>query len=360
MNKIWTVLISVALAFLCAGCPPTATPTPTPTFKLVYAAENGEIAGINPQTVKKGLDGTEVEALAKEGYHFVKWSDGVATASRTDTDVQADISVRASFEPNWKTLDFPGATSTQVCGIHQGKVFGSYRDVSGIQHGFLYDIETESYATFDFPGAVSTEVCGIDGSNIAGSCWDNANPGWHGFLYDVEKKTYAAIDMPGATNTEVCGIDGSNIVVVCYNNPCMVSSFLYDGKNWVRLEKPGATNTEVCGISGNKIVGVYFDASGWHTFLYDIETESYVTIDKPEAISVEARGISGNKLVGVYSDDSHNSHGFLCDGESWTTIDKPGVTGYTCPIGISDNKIVGDCVDASGIQHGFLYTIPEP
>jgi hypothetical protein len=47
--------------------------------------------------VNYGANGTPVTAVPKNNYHFVSWSDGVLTASRTDTNVTANISVTASF-----------------------------------------------------------------------------------------------------------------------------------------------------------------------------------------------------------------------------------------------------------------------
>jgi hypothetical protein len=47
--------------------------------------------------VSSGGSGTQVTAVANSGYHFVSWSDGAATASRTDTNVTGNISVTASF-----------------------------------------------------------------------------------------------------------------------------------------------------------------------------------------------------------------------------------------------------------------------
>ena len=68
------------------------------TFTLTYTAgEGGNISGQATQTVQQGKNGTEVEAKANEGYKFVKWSDGVTTAKRTDTNVQANLSVKAEF-----------------------------------------------------------------------------------------------------------------------------------------------------------------------------------------------------------------------------------------------------------------------
>ena len=40
-----------------------------------------------------------VTAEPKEGYRFVRWSDGVTTAARNDIDIRADLYVTAIFEP---------------------------------------------------------------------------------------------------------------------------------------------------------------------------------------------------------------------------------------------------------------------
>jgi len=65
---------------------------------LTYnAGAGGSISGATPQTVASGADGSEVTAVPNAGYRFVRWSDGVMTASRTDTNVTADINVTAVF-----------------------------------------------------------------------------------------------------------------------------------------------------------------------------------------------------------------------------------------------------------------------
>jgi len=71
------------------------------THTLTYTAgAGGSISGTSPQTVDYGSDGTQVTAVPNTGYHFVKWSDDVMTASRTDTRVTANISVAANFAIN--------------------------------------------------------------------------------------------------------------------------------------------------------------------------------------------------------------------------------------------------------------------
>lgn len=68
-------------------------------YTLQYmAGPNGQIMGQAQQQLEEGEDGQEVTAKADANYRFVRWSDGVATASRTDRNVQGDLTVTAQFE----------------------------------------------------------------------------------------------------------------------------------------------------------------------------------------------------------------------------------------------------------------------
>ena len=68
------------------------------TYTLTYAAgAHGSLTGDASQSVDYGGSGTAVTAVAGTGYHFVRWSDGVLTASRTDSDVSGPVDVTAQF-----------------------------------------------------------------------------------------------------------------------------------------------------------------------------------------------------------------------------------------------------------------------
>jgi hypothetical protein len=74
------------------------TPPPVTTYTLTYTAgTGGTISGSNFQTVSADGSGTAVTAVANTGYAFANWSDDVTTASRTDSNVQANLSVTANF-----------------------------------------------------------------------------------------------------------------------------------------------------------------------------------------------------------------------------------------------------------------------
>lgn len=70
------------------------------TYTLLYLVDGmqGTLSGQSSQIVPAGGDGTEVTAIPSAGFRFIRWSDGVTTASRTDTDVTADLTVTAEFE----------------------------------------------------------------------------------------------------------------------------------------------------------------------------------------------------------------------------------------------------------------------
>lgn len=91
--KIFVLVFVVALSLgLLAACAHNE-------YTLKYAAgEGGGVTGETEQVVKEGEDGSTVTAVADFGYKFVKWSDGVTTAERTDREVSEDITVTAEFE----------------------------------------------------------------------------------------------------------------------------------------------------------------------------------------------------------------------------------------------------------------------
>jgi ribosome-associated toxin RatA of RatAB toxin-antitoxin module len=85
------------------------------TYTLTYAAgSGGTISGTVIQTVPYGGSGTAVTAVPNTGYHFVRWSDGSATAARTDSGVVANIAVSATFAVD--TIDTRTLTYTVGAG----------------------------------------------------------------------------------------------------------------------------------------------------------------------------------------------------------------------------------------------------
>ena len=68
-------------------------------FTVKYLCnEGGSIQGETTQTVERGKDATSVTAVADVDFEFVKWSDGITTATRQDKAVSKNITVTAIFK----------------------------------------------------------------------------------------------------------------------------------------------------------------------------------------------------------------------------------------------------------------------
>jgi len=90
----------------------------TITYTLTYTASvGGSITGTPTQTVNHGEDGTPVTAVPDDGYHFVKWSDGLTTATRTDANVTANLTAEAEFAINTYTLTYTASVGGSITGI---------------------------------------------------------------------------------------------------------------------------------------------------------------------------------------------------------------------------------------------------
>lgn len=79
----------------------------TTTYTLKYSSQYSlsDLVGATTQTVNKGSNGTTVTANAthwrsadNKTLNFYKWNDGVTTKSRTDNNVQKNISVTAEYK----------------------------------------------------------------------------------------------------------------------------------------------------------------------------------------------------------------------------------------------------------------------
>ena len=133
-------------------------------YNLSYtASEGGSILGSAQQIVSHGENGSLVEAVANDGYGFAGWSDGaVPTRTRTDRNVQASLSVTASFRPASYTVSFDTHGSSAI--TSQTIVRGSCPtepEADPTREGYRFkdwftDAETESY--FDFSDKVYADV----------------------------------------------------------------------------------------------------------------------------------------------------------------------------------------------------------
>ncbi len=125
MKNIFKILLLVIVVCLgavvfsaCTGCKENRA------YSLIYTAgEGGSIEGDVCQTVHNGESGTEVVAVAGDGFEFVQWSDGVTTQSRTDKNISHDINVTARFaKVEYFTITYDAGEGGSIEGLTQQTV----------------------------------------------------------------------------------------------------------------------------------------------------------------------------------------------------------------------------------------------
>src|SRR6266480_3917947 len=92
-----------------------------------------------------------------------------------------------------------------------------------------------------------------------------------------------------------------------------------------------------------------------HADSFSLDPSTLTRIDVPGASATFALGINNaGQIVGTYEDDT-GFHGFTASGDHFTTIEVPGTT-FTQASGINNHgQIVGNHTDADGAAHGYLY-----
>jgi probable HAF family extracellular repeat protein len=250
-----------------------------------------------------------------------------------------------------------------------GQIIGSYFDSNSRSHGFLYD-GGNNYATIDDPAAgASANVTTLAGINDAGQIvgyYQDASGDEHSFVGLEQTPVFTTLDDPSAHNvpgngTGAAGINNTGQIVGSHVDASGVShGYLYSGGVYTTVTDNLiiAENTVATGINDSgRIVGYSAEALGFYIGFVDIGG-SFSIIDDPNSSSGQtfALGINdANQIVGYYNDSS-GSHGFLKNGEAYTTLDDPQANGVTVATGINaSGEIVGYYYNGSG-AHGFLYS----
>ena len=166
----------------------------------------------------------------------------------------------------YTTLSDPLATptneGTQARGISGNDVVGTYFGSDNRYHGFLYNINTNTYTTLDYPNPSGDSAAfGISANNVVGEIGNDDGPS---YLYNISANTYTSLAVP-LDGGFAYGIDGGNIVG--YYDSGGSNGFLYDGGTFTTIDDPSAVNTTLTDISGNNIVGY---AGGSGTSIYGV------------------------------------------------------------------------------------------
>jgi uncharacterized membrane protein len=264
---------------------------------------------------------------------------------------------QAQMKLTYKTIDYPGAVSTQAWSINDfGIVVGRYRDAS-TSYGFLY--KDGRFTTITIPGASYVFARGINNlGDIVGEYVD-VNGDFHGFMlhrgvvtnidvagigstivrgindygmvsgvyYDAYDAPHAftwlkglatTVDLPGSLVLSpgfYVNLNNAGTLVGCADDPPIEATHAFLRNNGVFMTFNFFDPMEFASASGisntGAIVGGYATIGGeGHGVLFDQGTIQY--FDVLGAHSTDARGINiFRTIVGFYRDQDGNMHGFL-------------------------------------------------
>ncbi len=111
------LIFLMACTMLFAACNEQEEKPKSTLYTLVYqAGEGGSVSGESEQKVLEGENGSFIAAVPNEGYEFDKWTDGITTATRMDTNVRSDLTVTAFFQKKTYTVSYKAAENGTLKG----------------------------------------------------------------------------------------------------------------------------------------------------------------------------------------------------------------------------------------------------
>lgn len=281
----------------------------------------GPYAAVPNPSRKQGRSALDLGLASAKTYKFASADyPGAATNIAFDENTNTILGITEFTDEqgftlkgnNYQLLNLPGSQASGATGINtSGQIVGSYSDVGGTVHGFL------------FSGGVVTNV--DDPNASAGS----TNP------YDLNDAG------------EIVGyyIDSVN-VTHGFSTP--------DGINFITIDCPGATSTIATGVNtSGDISGQYTDAFLiTHGFL--LKAGVFTTLDFPLATFTVALGINdSDEIAGYFVDKNNGEHGFIYSANRFAQVDVAGAK-YTQLTRIKNNgRITGDYADNIGGWHGL-------
>jgi uncharacterized membrane protein len=281
----------------------------------------------------------------------------------------------------WKytSIDYPGATSTQVFGLNdRGEAVGE-ATVGTMQFGFTYNTKKATFTVLpNVPGAPTTNTLAINNAGvIAGSAGDGSSN--RGIILD--QGGFSFFSTPGWAYTEGRGISDNGQLVTGYGADSTLSNyvgFIYDAQDNRFIEFLPSIFTIAQGINSHKqVVGnVQLDPSvaypgapaGGYGFLRQSNGD-VVLFRVNGAINNRGRGINNSGLItGFFTDTStHVNRGFVAQVavapayqdlrvQGDALLDVPGAGGTIAEAINNSGQVAGTWFDAAGNDHGFFAT----
>jgi hypothetical protein len=165
-------------------------------------------------------------------------------------------------EHHFRTIDYPGATATQVYGINDfGVMSGFFSDTGGTIHGFT--LCNGHFTPFDVPGAIDTFGVRINDFGVVTVQYVTPDDVNHSAI-DVYGH-YVPADVPGAVASHILGINNSVETTYSYTNSAGIFHAVVrtPGGEFEPIDFPGASDSFGDDVNNHGlIVATYENAQG--------------------------------------------------------------------------------------------------
>ena len=267
---------------------------------------------------------------------------------------------------NFKTVDYPGDSFTQLLGINNSGDIAGYHGFA-INAGFTYNLGSGQFTIENFPKAEMTQVIGINNEPFKTSGFYVLKNGKTEGFTDY-KGTFVTVNYPKTPFNQLLSQNDFGQSAGYYSTKKDGSgpdhAYVYDefGGAFELFTIPGSASAQATGINNaGDVCGFTIDDSpagathGW------LKVQGHFTLlDAPSAAGfTQALGMNNNgQIVGTYTDSAGLSHGFVytVSSSTWQTIDEPNGVGSTLVNGINDKGVLVGFYGTSPTNDGFVAT----
>jgi uncharacterized membrane protein len=276
------------------------------------------------------------------------------------------LGVSAAAQPTITFLTLPGGADGAARAINNvGQIAGYYEPSGRHDHGFIYDLNLQTYVTLQPPGAPKTiNALGVQGLNDAGLTVGylvrQGSTIQHGFLRDASGK-YTFLVYPNQPGSQsASGINNLNDIVGSYaiQGGVNYSGYLLHQGVFSTISYPGAATTFPAAINAAGTIAGYWIDSSSKDHGFTLQNGVYTEITIPGATRVELLSINNvGDFAGNYTDSTGVSHGFLLKQGVLENIDCPGTGAVTTVWGVNDSDVfVGECSPVGSLPQAFYGT----
>ena len=211
---------------------------------------------------------------------------------------------------DFDTIDFPGASSTDLLGFTTRTLVGDFADAEGNSHGWLLSADRGEFRQFDVPDAWFTSCSAINRSGDFGGVYrdDPEHPARrHGFL--VVKDVLTTIDYPGSTRTSIVQMNDRGQVAGIGRIPSEGATtpygFVWKDGVFTDVSFPGAFGTGLDGINQQgDVCGFTTDEAGGLTHAMMRVNGVFSHIEPPGSLDSLALSINDRgQVAGPVLDD---------------------------------------------------------